>query len=166
MDIPCIFNEYQLYILCIFNEYQLYIRSNHLFFAVSSSNNDSTVSGKAYDWRLLGMMPAISKAASVAQTTEWRAERRIRLYHSCIDILVQQINDLTGRDIHIRYADKLVRRSRVLWTFYPWTEMRCPQQLCVPRRSARAAGVPGINCTTLTRCSHSETPSRFALSWK
>jgi hypothetical protein len=53
-----------------------------------------------------------------------------------------------------------------LWTFYPWTEMRCPPQLCVPRRSARAAGVPGINCTTLTRCSHSETPNRFALSWK
>ncbi len=75
MDIPCIFNEYQSYILCIFNEYQLYIHSYHLFFAVASSNNDSTVSGKAYAWRLLGMMPAISKAATVAQTTEWRAER-------------------------------------------------------------------------------------------
>ncbi len=64
-----------------------------------SSNNDRTVSGKAYAWRLLGMMPAISKAATVAQTTEWRAERRTLLYHSCIDILVEQINDLIGRDI-------------------------------------------------------------------
>ena len=84
---------------------------------MASRNNDRTVSGKAYAWQLLGMMPGISKAAtvaavwqcgSVAQTSEWRAERRTRLYHSCIDILVAQINDLTGRDIHIRYADKMV----------------------------------------------------------
>ncbi len=64
---------------------------------MASSNNDRTVSGKAYAWRLLGMMPGISKAATVAQTSEWRAELRTRLYHSCIDILVAQINDLTGK---------------------------------------------------------------------
>ncbi len=63
------------------------------------------------------MMPAISKAATVAQTTEWRAERRTLLYHSCIDILAKQINDLTGRAVHIRYADKLVQRSRVFMDF-------------------------------------------------
>jgi hypothetical protein len=84
---------------------------------VASRNNDSTVSGKAYAWRLLGMMPTISKVATVAQTTEWRAERQTQLHHSCIDILVEQINDLTGKDIHIRYADKLVRRSRVFMDF-------------------------------------------------
>ncbi len=99
------------------SEFQLYIHSYHTFFAVTSSNNNHTVSGKAYGWRLLGMMPAISKAATVAQTTEQLAEWRTRLYHSCIDILVQQINDLTGRDIHIRYADKLVLRSRVFMDF-------------------------------------------------
>jgi hypothetical protein len=43
--------------------------------AVASRNNDRTVAGKAYAWRLLGMMPAVSNAATVAQTTEWRAER-------------------------------------------------------------------------------------------
>ena len=63
------------------------------------------------------MMPAISFDATVAQTTMWRAERRTRLYHSCIDILVEQINDWTGRDIHIRYADILVQRSRVFMDF-------------------------------------------------
>ncbi len=88
-----------------------------MFFAVASHNNDSTASGKAYAWRLLRMMQAISKAATVSQTTEWRAERRTRLYPSCIDILVEQINDLTGRDIHSQYADKLVRRSRVFMDF-------------------------------------------------
>ncbi len=107
----------------------MYIRDIYLYI----SNNDRTVSGKASAWRLLGMMPAISKASTVAQTTEWRAGRRTRLYHSCIDILVEQINDLTGRDIHIRYADKSVRRSRVFMDFYPWTVMRCPLQLCVPQ---------------------------------
>ena len=84
---------------------------------MASRNNEGTVSGKAYAWRLLGMMPAVSKAATVAQTSEWRAERRTRLYHSCIDILVAQINDLSGRDIYIRYADKMVRRSRVFMDF-------------------------------------------------
>jgi hypothetical protein len=39
------------------------------------------------------MMPAITKAATVAQTTEWLAEWQTLMYHSCIDILVQQIND-------------------------------------------------------------------------
>ncbi len=136
MDILCIYNEYQLYILCISNEYQLYIHSYHMFFAVASRNNDRTVSGKAYAWRLLGMMPAISKAATVAQTPEWRAERRTRLYHSCIDILVQQINDLNGRDIHIRYANKLVRRSRVFMDFLSMdgdevsTATMCPTTQC------------------------------------
>ena len=82
------------------------------------------------------MMPAISKAATVAQTTEWRAERRTRLYHSCIDILAKQINDLTGRNIHIRYADKLVRRSRVFMDFLSMdgdevsTATMCPTTQC------------------------------------
>jgi hypothetical protein len=103
---------------------------------VASSNNNSTVSGKAYAWRLLGMMPAISKAATVAQTTEWRAERRTRLYHSCIDILVEQINDWTGRDIHIWYADILVQRSRVFMDFLSMdcdevsTAAMCPTTQC------------------------------------
>ncbi len=84
---------------------------------MASLNNNRTVSGKAYAWRLLGMMPDISKATDAAQTSEWRAERQTRLYLSCIDILVAQINDLTGRDIHIRYADKLVQHSHVFMDF-------------------------------------------------
>ena len=107
-----------------------------VFLTVASRNNDRTVSGKAYAWRLLGMMPAISRAATVAQPHEWRAERRTRLYHSCIDILVQQINDLTGRDIHLRYADKMVRRSRVFMDFLSMdgdevsTATMCPTTQC------------------------------------
>ncbi len=106
--------EYSVFINCVIIEH-----AYTLLFAVASRNNDRTVSGQAYAWRLLGMMPAVSKAATVAQTSEWRAEWRTRLYHSCIEILqgVEQINDVTGRDIHIRYTDKLVRRSRVFMDF-------------------------------------------------
>ena len=88
-----------------------------LHFAVASRNNDRTVAGKSFAWRLLGLMPSISKAATVLQTDEWRSERRARLYHSCIDILAEQINDLTGRDIYFRYGDQQFRRSRVFLDF-------------------------------------------------
>ena len=132
----CIYNAYTSYILYKFMVYTQQVYAYYLFFAVASRNNDRTVSGKAYAWRLLGMMPGISKAATVAQTSEWRAERRTRLYHSCIDILVEQINDLTGRDIHILYADKLVRRSRVFMDFLSMdcdevsTITMCPTTQC------------------------------------
>ena len=84
--------------------------------AVASRNNDRTVAGKAFAWRLLGMMPSVSKAATIVQTDEWRTERRT-LYHACIDILAQQINDLTGRDIFFRFGDQKYRRSRVFLDF-------------------------------------------------
>ncbi len=61
-----------------------------------------------------------------------------------------------------KWSDALV----YLWTFYLRTVMRCPLPLCVPRRSAQPAGVPGNNCRTLTMCSLSETHRRFVLSWK
>ena len=63
------------------------------------------------------MMPSISKAATIVQSDEWRSERRTRLYHSCVDILAQQINDLTGRDIFLRFGDQKYRRSRVFVDF-------------------------------------------------
>ena len=53
----------------------------------------------------------------MSQTDEWRSERRSRLYHSCIDILVDQINDLTGRDVILRFGDQQFRRSRVFLDF-------------------------------------------------
>ena len=50
------------------------------------------------------MIPSISKAVTVSQTDEWRADRRTRLYHSCIDILV-------------RFGDQQFWRSRVFLDF-------------------------------------------------
>lgn len=137
-------HPYVMYIQCICHVHTIHFSKICLIYmlliisslTVASRNNDRTVSGKAFAWRLLGMMPALSKTATVGQTTEWRAERRTRLYHSCIDILAQQINDLTGRDVYIRYADKLVRRSRVFLDFLSMdgdevsTATMCPTTQC------------------------------------
>ena len=82
------------------------------------------------------MMPAISKTATVSQTDEWRANRRVRLYHSCIDILSTKINDLVGRDVYIRFADNMTRRSRVFLDFLCMdgdevsTATMCPTTQC------------------------------------
>jgi hypothetical protein len=110
-------------------------------FTVASRNNDRTVGGKTFAWRLLGMLPSISKAATVSQTEEWRADRRTRLYHSCIDILVQQINELTGRDVFLRFGDQHFRRSRVFLVFLSMDGTKFLTPLCVPRCSAPHAGV-------------------------
>ena len=107
-------------------------------FAVASRNNDRTVAGKSFAWRLLGLMPSISKASTVLQTDEWRSERRARLYHSCIDILAGQINDLTGRDMYFRYGDQQFRRSRVFLDF-----------LCMDGDEVSSATLcPTTQCTT------------------
>ena len=84
------------------------------------------------------MMPSISKAATVLQTDEWRSDRRARLYHSCIDILAEQINDLTGRDMHFRFGDQKYRRSRVFLDF-----------LCMDGDEVSSATMcPTTQCTT------------------
>ncbi len=62
-------------------------------------------------------MPSISKAAAILQNDEWLSDRRTGLYHSCIDILAEQINDLTGRDMHFWFGDNKYRRSRVFLDF-------------------------------------------------
>ena len=125
--------------------------------AVASRNNDRTVAGKSFAWRLLGMMPSISKAATVSQTDDWRSDRRTRLYHSCIDILVQQINDLSGRDIHFRFGINFIGGPVFFWIFSAWTAMKCQVQLCVQPHSAHLVGVLRASCLTPTLYSRSGT---------
>ena len=60
----------------------------------------------------------------------------MRLYHSCIDILSTKINDLVGRDVYIRFADNMTRRSRVFLDFLCMdgdevsTATMCPTTQC------------------------------------
>ena len=60
---------------------------------VSVRNLNSTVSGKACAWRVLGMMmPSLKKSATLDQTDTWRKERRLRLHHACIAHVVEMVN--------------------------------------------------------------------------
>jgi hypothetical protein len=112
-----------------------------IFFVLSVLCSCRIMAGKAFAWRLLGMMPSISKAATVAQSDGWRSDRRTRLDHSCVDILAQQINDLIGRAMFFRFGDQKYRRSRVFLDFDVWTGTRCPTKQCVLQHSKRVLGV-------------------------
>jgi hypothetical protein len=98
-----------------------------LYFSVASRNNDRTVAGKSFAWRLLGMMPSFQRQSG-GQTEG-------------IDILAEQINDLTGLDMFFRFEDQKYDAPVYFWIFSAWTGTRCQMQQCVLHRSARLAGV-------------------------
>jgi hypothetical protein len=52
---------------------------------VTLRNLNSVVSGKACAWRVLGMIPSVRKSATLAQTDNWRKNKRLRLHHACIE---------------------------------------------------------------------------------
>jgi hypothetical protein len=65
---PCIYYVDVMNIKCICYVYTMNINCILIFILCSGQrNNERTVSGKAFAWRLLGMMPAISKAATSEQ---------------------------------------------------------------------------------------------------
>ena len=72
---------------------------------VTLRNLSSVVSGKTAAWRVLGMMPSLRKSATLAQTDNWRKERRLRLHHACISHLVEMVNKFTSEDKHLLGAD-------------------------------------------------------------
>jgi len=80
---------------------------------VSVRNLNSTVSGKACAWRVLGMMmPSLKKSATLDQTDMWRTERRLRLHHSCIAHVVEiVVNKFGSEDKHLLCADGQVHTS-------------------------------------------------------
>ena len=84
-----LYMSYSCRIYVILMSYICHTYSCCLSWAVASRNNDRTVASKAFAWLLLGMMPSISKPATIVQTDEWLSERRTRLYHSCVDIVTQ-----------------------------------------------------------------------------
>jgi hypothetical protein len=55
--------------------------------------------------RVLGMMPNVHKSATLAQSDQWRKERRLRLHHACIAHVVDMVNRSCGEDKHILCAD-------------------------------------------------------------
>ena len=58
---------------------------------ITVRNLNSIVSGKARAWRVLAMMPSVRKSATLAQSDQWRKERRLRLHHACIAHVVDMV---------------------------------------------------------------------------
>ena len=74
---------------------------------ITVRNLNSTVSGKACAWRVLGMtrMPSLKKSATLDQTDTWRKDHRLRLHHACITHVVDMVNRFGSEDKHILCAD-------------------------------------------------------------
>ena len=72
---------------------------------ITVRNLNSTVSGKACAWRVLGMIPSLKKSATLDQTDTWRKQLRLRLHHACIVHVVEMMNRFGSEDKHLLCAD-------------------------------------------------------------
>ena len=75
---------------------------------ITVRNLSSAVSGKSMAWRVLGMLPSLKKRATLDQSPEWRAQRRLRLNHACMKHVVDSVNLFCSEDKHIQCADRKV----------------------------------------------------------
>jgi len=103
---------------------------------VSVRNLNSTVSGKACAWRVLGMMmPSLKKSATLDQTDTWRKERRLRLHHACIAHVVEMVNKFGLEDKHLLCADGQVHTSTYQYipvhTCLSLYELTCTDLYCL-----------------------------------
>ena len=72
-------------------------------------NLDSSVSGKAMAWRVLGMLPGLKKSATPNESDAWLRQRRLEMHHTCVKHVVDSINIFCNKDVHVLCADKQVR---------------------------------------------------------
>ena len=72
---------------------------------VTVRNLNSTVSGKACAWRVLGMMPSLRNSATLAQTDTWRKDQRLRLHHASLSHIADMIKRFGSEDKYILCAD-------------------------------------------------------------
>ncbi len=66
---------------------------------------------------MLAFLPILKGSVCTETDEGWLQHRRLELYHRSMDNIIQDINDLCSRDIHLcfKFADNQVRCSR---TFY------------------------------------------------
>ena len=128
--------------------------------AVGCLNNDRSVLAKSYAWRPLALLPILKGSACVETNDDWVRHRRMELYHSSMDHIIADINQLCSKDMYLRFADGQVRCSRPFYhllvmdgqevffnTFDPisLTPESCMQRKGVPRLYERAASqVPSL----------------------
>ena len=71
-------------------------------------NNDRTVMCKPFAWKVLGILPVLKASAVTNQDDEWQKQRRLRLYHRCMDYVIADENELCKERHYLRFADKKV----------------------------------------------------------
>ncbi len=54
-----------------------------MYITVTVLNLDSSVSGKAMAWIVLGMLPGFKKSATPNESDEWQWQRRLAMHHAC-----------------------------------------------------------------------------------
>ena len=99
---------------------------------------------KSYAWRPLALL--ILKGSVCTETDDdWLRHRRLELYHRSMDHIIQDINELCSKDIHLCFADNKVRLSRA---FY--------HVLVMDGAEVAAALLCDVNRCPVCTCPHSE----------
>ena len=113
--------------------------------AVGCLNNDRSVLAKSYAWRPLALLPILKGSACLETNDDWVRHRRMELYHSSMDHIIADINELCSKDIYLRFADGQVRCSR---PFY--------HLLVMDGQEVGAALMCDVNQCPVCTCPHSE----------
>ena len=48
---------------------------------------------KPFAWKVLGILPVLKASAVTNQDDEWQKQRRLRLYHRCMDYVIADENE-------------------------------------------------------------------------
>ena len=70
---------------------------------------------KSYAWRPLALLPILKGSVCTETDDDWLRHRRLELYHRSMDHIIQDINELCSKDIHLCFADNKVRLSRAFY---------------------------------------------------
>ena len=118
---------------------------SHTFLAVGCLNNDRSVLSKSYAWRPLALLPILKGSACTETNDDRIRHRRAELYHSSMEHIIADINELCSKDIYIRFADGQVRCSRAFYHL-----------LVMDGQEVGAALMYDVNRYPVCTCPHSE----------
>ena len=69
----------------------------------------------AFAWRPLALLPILKVSAFAETDKDWLADRLLDLYRRSMDHIIADLNELCSKDIHLRFADNLIRLSRAFY---------------------------------------------------
>lgn len=86
-------------------------------FSATTKNISSVCASQPCAYRVLGLLPVLSSKANAHRPTEWKQQRRLRLFQECLNILVGKIIDYCSKDYHYLYSDGKTRITRPFMHF-------------------------------------------------